>query len=89
VNARGTVDTLNVPSGEYVVFRMKMADFTGRSVYHCHIAFHEDMGMMGEIEISDPVAPPVDPTSTTSTVPNPTPTDDPARPVVVNPTFTG
>jgi len=25
--------------------------FTGRTVYHCHILDHEDLGMMGVIEV--------------------------------------
>jgi FtsP/CotA-like multicopper oxidase with cupredoxin domain len=25
-------------------------DFTGRTVFHCHILDHEDLGMMGVIE---------------------------------------
>ncbi|MFM8894343.1 MAG: multicopper oxidase domain-containing protein, partial [Actinomycetales bacterium] len=33
--------------------RTKFADFTGRSVYHCHILFHEDHGMMGIFDIVD------------------------------------
>jgi len=27
-------------------------DYTGASVYHCHILDHEDLGMMGIIEVS-------------------------------------
>ncbi|MGK7916780.1 MAG: multicopper oxidase domain-containing protein [Prochloraceae cyanobacterium] len=26
-------------------------DFTGKTVYHCHILDHEDLGMMGTLEI--------------------------------------
>lgn len=26
--------------------RVRFADFTGRTVYHCHILDHEDEGMM-------------------------------------------
>jgi FtsP/CotA-like multicopper oxidase with cupredoxin domain len=90
VNPKGTADTLNVPAGEYVVMRMQLLDFTGRSVFHCHIAFHEDMGMMGEILIVDP---PPDPSSTTTTsTPTSTTTPStvtPAQAVVVTPTFSG
>jgi FtsP/CotA-like multicopper oxidase with cupredoxin domain len=25
-------------------------DFSGRTVYHCHILDHEDQGMMGTVE---------------------------------------
>lgn len=46
-------DTVSVPPNEYVAFRTKFADFTGRSVYHCHILPHEDLGMMGAFDIVD------------------------------------
>ena len=36
---------------EYVVLRMKFRRFTGKTVFHCHILFHEDMGMMGAFRI--------------------------------------
>ena len=32
------------------VVRIAFDDFTGRTVYHCHILDHEDRGMMGVIE---------------------------------------
>lgn len=35
----------NVPGK--IVLRIRFADFTGRSVYHCHILPHADHGMMG------------------------------------------
>lgn len=73
---KGTVDTVNVKPGEYMVVRMRFTDFVGRSVFHCHITFHEDMGMMGEIFINPAPTPP-----TTSTTAAPIP--------VVNPIFTG
>ena len=34
-----------------VVVRMRFADFLGSSVYHCHIASHEDRGMMGVVTV--------------------------------------
>ena len=37
----------NVTNPGRVVIRMKMLDFTGAFVYHCHILPHEDRGMMG------------------------------------------
>ena len=67
LDAKGPVDTINVPTGECRVVRMRFTDFTGLSVYHCHITFHEDMGMMGEFNINPaavpiaPVPPPVVP----------------------------
>jgi suppressor of ftsI len=52
-NPRRSQDTASVPPNEYMVFRTKFADFTGRSVYHCHILPHEDLGMMGAFDIVD------------------------------------
>lgn len=60
-DAKGPVDTINIRSGEYAVMRMRLRDFTGKSVYHCHITFHEDMGMMGEININPAPSPPTPP----------------------------
>ncbi len=45
-------DTVNVSPGEIVRLRVKFTDFTGKTVYHCHILDHEDLGMMGILEIS-------------------------------------
>ncbi len=45
-------DTVSVGSYETVTIRVKFEDFTGRTVYHCHILDHEDQGMMGILEIS-------------------------------------
>jgi FtsP/CotA-like multicopper oxidase with cupredoxin domain len=30
--------------------RVAFDDFSGRTVYHCHVLDHEDAGMMGIIE---------------------------------------
>jgi len=30
---------------------MNFPDFVGKSVFHCHILFHEDNGMMANFEI--------------------------------------
>lgn len=51
--ARRSQDTVSVPPNEYLAFRTKFADFTGRSVYHCHVLPHEDLGMMGAFDIVD------------------------------------
>jgi FtsP/CotA-like multicopper oxidase with cupredoxin domain len=50
----GTIrDTIWVePNGE-VVIRMKFRQWTGKSVYHCHILPHEDTGMMQNFLITD------------------------------------
>jgi FtsP/CotA-like multicopper oxidase with cupredoxin domain len=47
----GLQDTILVPSFEYVVLRMKFEKFTGKTVFHCHILFHQDKGMMGVFNI--------------------------------------
>lgn len=48
---RSQADTVNIPWNAYVKFRTHFADFIGRSVYHCHLLFHEDHGMMGVFDI--------------------------------------
>ncbi|MFJ4228542.1 multicopper oxidase family protein [Paenarthrobacter nicotinovorans] len=44
-------DVVNVPANGQVKVRIAFRDFSGRSVYHCHILDHEDLGMMGAIEV--------------------------------------
>lgn len=44
-------DVVNVPANGRVKVRIAFNDFRGRSVYHCHILDHEDLGMMGLIEV--------------------------------------
>jgi FtsP/CotA-like multicopper oxidase with cupredoxin domain len=51
VNAPASMDTVNVDPGHYIKFRTRFSDFTGRTVFHCHILFHEDHGMMGVVDI--------------------------------------
>ena len=48
----GWKDTVNVPAGGEVRIRIPVADFAGRTVYHCHILDHEDLGMMGVIDVA-------------------------------------
>lgn len=48
---RAWKDTVLVPVGESVRLRVRFADFAGKTVYHCHILDHEDLGMMGTIEM--------------------------------------
>jgi FtsP/CotA-like multicopper oxidase with cupredoxin domain len=38
------------PNGEFVI-RMQFLDFLGTYVYHCHILFHEDHGMMALVKV--------------------------------------
>jgi FtsP/CotA-like multicopper oxidase with cupredoxin domain len=34
------------------VLRVRFSDYTGRWMFHCHIAAHEDNGMMSFINVS-------------------------------------
>lgn len=45
-------DTVLVPRGETVRIRVPFRDFAGKTVYHCHILDHEDLGMMGSLMIN-------------------------------------
>jgi FtsP/CotA-like multicopper oxidase with cupredoxin domain len=54
----GITDVVDIPAmnpvtGEpgKVVIRMKFEDFIGHYVYHCHILGHEDLGMMGIVNV--------------------------------------
>ncbi|MDD5271304.1 MAG: multicopper oxidase family protein [Methylovulum sp.] len=51
VKSYGTQDVVNVKPGEKVLIRMAFPDFVGKSVFHCHILFHEDNGMMANFAI--------------------------------------
>ena len=44
-------DTVLVQRGETVRIRILFSDFAGRTVYHCHVLDHEDLGMMGNLAI--------------------------------------
>ena len=46
-------DTVLVKRGETVRIRIPFRDFTGKTVYHCHVLDHEDLGMMGNLMIED------------------------------------
>jgi len=48
---RAWKDTVLVKTGETVKIRMPFRDYTGKTVYHCHILDHEDLGMMGNLMI--------------------------------------
>jgi FtsP/CotA-like multicopper oxidase with cupredoxin domain len=52
-NAPGYNDTFLLPIGVGSEFTLRTAfeDFVGTFVFHCHIAFHEDAGMMLVIEV--------------------------------------
>lgn len=49
---RAWKDVVLVSPGETVRIRTRFDDFAGRTVYHCHILDHEELGMMGTLEIS-------------------------------------
>lgn len=44
-------DVVPVPAGGRVVVRIAFEGIAGRTVYHCHILDHEDLGMMGVIRV--------------------------------------
>lgn len=44
-------DVTLVKSRARVRVRMRFDDFTGPTLYHCHILDHEDLGMMGRLDI--------------------------------------
>ena len=45
-------DVVLVRAGQRVRVRMAFQDFIGKLMYHCHILDHEDLGMMGVLEIN-------------------------------------
>ncbi len=52
VDEPGYRDTVSIrPGGGSITFRTLFADFPGRSVFHCHIVPHSDLGMMGVFEV--------------------------------------
>ncbi|GAA0312399.1 multicopper oxidase family protein [Kineococcus aurantiacus] len=46
-------DTVNVPAASTVRIAVPLRGEAGRTVYHCHIASHEDLGMMGVLDVRD------------------------------------
>jgi FtsP/CotA-like multicopper oxidase with cupredoxin domain len=44
-------DNVALPPNSTVVIRMRPTDFTGKFVFHCHVTFHEDHGMMSAVQI--------------------------------------
>jgi FtsP/CotA-like multicopper oxidase with cupredoxin domain len=45
-------DVDNIPVRSSVRVRIAFDNFSGRTVYHCHILDHEDVEMMGIIQAS-------------------------------------
>lgn len=50
---QGWKDTVLLQPGDQLRIRIPFNDFSGRTVFHCHNLDHEDLGMMGLVEISD------------------------------------
>jgi FtsP/CotA-like multicopper oxidase with cupredoxin domain len=48
----GWKDTANVPANSEIRIRVPFVNLSGRTVYHCHILDHEDLGMMGVINVT-------------------------------------
>lgn len=48
---RAWKDTTVVRKDETVRIRIPFRDFVGKTVYHCHVLDHEDLGMMGIVEM--------------------------------------
>lgn len=46
-------DTVQVPVGGSVTVRLRFDDFTGVFPFHCHIAVHQDTGMMQLVQVVD------------------------------------
>ncbi|HEX6115803.1 MAG TPA: multicopper oxidase family protein [Solirubrobacterales bacterium] len=46
-------DTVKMPPGGKVTMRTRPTDYTGKFVFHCHMLFHEDRGMMGTVTVTD------------------------------------
>jgi FtsP/CotA-like multicopper oxidase with cupredoxin domain len=44
-------DVILIPAHGWVRLRIPFTDYTGRSVYHCHILDHEDLGMMATVNV--------------------------------------
>lgn len=49
---RAWKDVVNLKKNDLVRIAVPLSDFTGKTVYHCHIAEHEDRGMMGLLEVN-------------------------------------
>ncbi len=44
-------DNVALPPHSHTVILMQPTDFTGKFVFHCHITFHEDHGMMATVQV--------------------------------------
>ncbi len=50
VPVHGYRDTVIIPKGQNLTIRFFPRDYLGKAVFHCHITFHEDHGMMAIVE---------------------------------------
>jgi suppressor of ftsI len=50
-DGHGWQDTATIPVHGQIVIRVAFTDYTGKTVLHCHILNHEDLGMMAVLEI--------------------------------------
>jgi suppressor of ftsI len=50
-NAASLQDIVILPANGEVVIRTPFMDYPGKFVFHCHILFHEDHGMMAVVEV--------------------------------------
>ncbi|MBL0159361.1 MAG: multicopper oxidase domain-containing protein [Bryobacterales bacterium] len=48
---RAWKDVVLVRANSPIRVRTAFRDFTGTAMYHCHILDHEDLGMMGTLQI--------------------------------------
>ena len=44
-------DNVALPPHSHTVVLMAPTDFTGKFVFHCHVTFHEDHGMMATVQV--------------------------------------
>jgi suppressor of ftsI len=44
-------DNAALPPHSHTVVLMQPTDFTGKFVFHCHVTFHEDHGMMATVQV--------------------------------------
>jgi suppressor of ftsI len=52
VKMDGFQDVVRIPRHGSVLIRMRYRTFPGKAVFHCHILFHEDHGMMGIVQFN-------------------------------------
>jgi suppressor of ftsI len=50
-DGKGYNDTFPIPIGGDFTMRTLFEDFVGTFVFHCHVVFHEDAGMMLVIQV--------------------------------------